>query len=287
MDFSSNDARFRFSLRFDTFLPCSSFEFISHGTANPCKPSVCVQLRSDAFVESVLLIFQSDWQAGIGQNHGKWACQACRDSIWRDMPSALKHETRQTHESALEFRLSTANTSPTVSDVPAREAVHGPLYELLRELSDPDLPDVEPRQLPREQELDWDAMGDSFEGGIAPPHVAAAVAALALSLEEWMADDGAETEINSDEVPDERSEESSPEHGRGEGMFFSSNSPSVLLKSALFEGPIMPGTRRARRHGDDNPEDPEWFPWVDKEVCSTGDMSVLTFAYAERPDMYS
>jgi hypothetical protein len=104
------------------------------------------------------------------------------------------------------------------------------LYELLHELSDPDLPDVEPHQLPQKQELDWDAMGDSFEGGIAPPHVSVVIAALASSLEEWMVDHGAETEINSDEVLDERSEESLPEYGRGEGMFFSSNYESLMLQ---------------------------------------------------------
>jgi hypothetical protein len=189
------------------------------------------------------------------------------------MPNMLKHETRQMHKSALQFWLSTAscsNTSLAASNVPAHEVGHGPLYELLYELSDSKLP-IELYQQPSEQGLDWDATGDSFEGGIASPHVSAKVAALASSLQEWMVDDGAEVNMDLDEVLEERSEESSLEHQPdedGEGMSFFQFTFNLIYVT-FIEDPILSGSHHAC-HCKDNPEDPEWFPWADKEVCSMG-----------------
>jgi hypothetical protein len=180
--------------------------------------SVCIiyiSSRRPSYIKFLL-----DWQAGTGENHGKWACQACRDSIWRDMTKALRHEARQTHQSALQFRLSnTGQSNPsaptTHPHLHAREAVHGPLYELLHELSDPEVPEEFGAQAPNDQEqgLDWDAMENDFDGGLALPH--AAVAALASSLEEWLVNEG-DIDNNSEDNVDERSDESSPEPRQAE-----------------------------------------------------------------------
>ena len=37
-------------------------------------------------------------------------------------------------------------------------------------------------------QLDWDAMGDNFQGRLAPSHMQASVTEMAMVLEDWLSD---------------------------------------------------------------------------------------------------
>jgi hypothetical protein len=129
----------------------------------------------------------------------------------------LTHETSQTHQSAVQFRQSGAGTSGSIPDPMrpnpvAQNAVRGPLYELLQDLTNSDLPS----QMPAENaagssdpQLDWDAMGDDFEGHLAPSHMQASVAEMAMVLEDWLSNGEIAGDVTSDDELDERSEVSS------------------------------------------------------------------------------
>ena len=99
----------------------------------------------------------------------------------------------QTHHAAVRFRQSVASTSrltpdPRCPNPEACNAVRGPLYELLQDLANPDLlPEVpEPAPSSSDLQLDWDAMGDEFEGRLAPSHTQASMASMAIVLEHWL-----------------------------------------------------------------------------------------------------
>jgi hypothetical protein len=69
----------------------------------------------------------------------------------------------------------------------AQNAVQGPLYKLLQDLIYPDLPLEAPDDLAEslpDPQLDWDAMGDGFEGWLAPSHMQASNSSQRLA-QEW------------------------------------------------------------------------------------------------------
>jgi hypothetical protein len=73
-----------------------------------------------------------------------------------------------------------------------------------------------PSQMPAENaagssdpQLDWDAMGDNFEGWLAPSHMQASVAEMAMVLEDWLSNGEIVGDVTSDDELDERSEVSS------------------------------------------------------------------------------
>lgn len=128
------------------------------------------------------------------------------------MASAVRHEGGERHQTNLSFyRYEAAHrpaTPPTVSNPAAREAVRGPLWELLHDLGDTDvLADDQASQPPQgDRGLDWDALPDDFDGNLAPSHDSATVSALVSSLQDWMVEDDEDAE--SDEELAERSDES-------------------------------------------------------------------------------
>jgi len=58
-------------------------------------------------------------------------------------------------------------------------------------------------------QLDWDAMGDDFEGWLAPSHMQASGAEMAMVLKDWLSNGEISGNVISDDKLDERSEVSS------------------------------------------------------------------------------
>ncbi|KIJ58396.1 hypothetical protein HYDPIDRAFT_190814 [Hydnomerulius pinastri MD-312] len=190
------------------------------------------------------------WTAGRGPNRYQWTCSACKDNKWRDERSARRHEKQQSHKSNIEYLL-TRSPSP-------QPEVAGPLLELLRDLSQPDsmaahasehlhphaLTDPAPFDEPPEPqtfELDWDAV-DHDE--LMPPSIGeASVATLATGLADWLARGG---EPNGSDESDAGIEQE--------------------LAGEYEPNPLLQGSQRAPQRSVPA-EDPDWFPWLDKETC--------------------
>lgn len=60
-------------------------------------------------------------------------------------------------------------------------------------------------------QLDWDAMGDDFEGWLAPSHMQASVMEMATVLEEWLGNAEGSEDVNLADKLEERSDVSSPD----------------------------------------------------------------------------
>jgi hypothetical protein len=82
-------------------------------------------------------------------------------------------------------------------------------------------------------QLDWDAMGNDFDGRLAPSYMQASVAEMATVLEDWLGNGEASGGMGSDDELAERSEASSLEHNAEEeqpGMHPTTQRVSVLTK---------------------------------------------------------
>ncbi|KAF9233611.1 hypothetical protein BU15DRAFT_66415, partial [Melanogaster broomeanus] len=176
------------------------------------------------------------WTAGHGIHRYQWTCNACRDNKWRDQRGACRHEKQQSHKSNVEYLLT---RSPSL-----QPEVTGPLLDLLKDLSQShssdavDRPQTQPftHAAPFDQppppeafELDWDAI-DHDE--LMPPSIGeTSVATLAAGLADWLARNEQEYGADDDQ----------PE-------------------------PLLQGAPRAPQRSVPV-EDPNWFPWPDKETC--------------------
>jgi len=132
---------------------------------------------------------------------------------------------QQTHLSAVQFHQSSAGTSsaipdPTYPNPDACHAIQGPLYELLENLINPDLP-PEPSDdtamSSSEPQLDWDALDSDFEGWLAPSHIQATVSEMVTVLIDWLSNGEVDKDVNSEDELEERSDMSSPEASVGGG----------------------------------------------------------------------
>lgn len=149
--------------------------------------------------------------------------------------------------------------------------VTGPLQELLQEMNDPEpsVPfDQHLEDLQAPNQVDWDAMEDDFEGRLNPPPMMAAVAELAVDLGEWLSHGD---EVASEDELEERSDESLPDDEPSEPA--GKTLPQSICCHILThhfdysQAGIGTGLPRIRRRKEDVPENPEWFPWADREVC--------------------
>ena len=119
------------------------------------------------------------------EHHG-WTYKTCHGSIWCDKKG---HETSQTCQSTVRSHQLGTGMVDLIPDhmllnSVVRNAVQWPLYKIYIRIPSP---------MPAENvvgsldpQLDWDAMGDNFEGQHARSHMQASVAEMIMILKDWL-----------------------------------------------------------------------------------------------------
>ncbi|KAF8234111.1 hypothetical protein L208DRAFT_1551527 [Tricholoma matsutake] len=200
-------------------------------------------MSTPSFQNSIVL------QAGNGLNKNKWMCRVCKDNIWRDIRSALRHESAQSHQQNVQHFLAVRDES---TSVPASSAtyvptdVQGPLMEVLHDLQNPQYIHSPPPPEAPQMELDYDMIAPNLED---LPTVIDPVAGLALTLQDWL-QNGPET-APSDESSDDED-------------FQFAHSRNAHEDDDLLFGTHRTRTTHANREAG---ADPNWYPWTEKATC--------------------
>ncbi|KAF7436274.1 hypothetical protein PC9H_003103 [Pleurotus ostreatus] len=187
---------------------------------------------------------------------GKFMCLACKDGRQRDLRSALRHENINDHLTATSFYLAPIeadSVSATFESNFHSEIPSGPLSMALQGIASnstnsPPPPCSNPFAPSNVHEpfLDFGVLGDERSNWqLEPAGFDSAVSASAASLEDWLAD--------------QRSNDGSSDDSSSQG--------DVDSDTETFDSEIALGRQHARYSKTFEKENPNWFPWPDKETC--------------------
>ncbi|KAF5384421.1 hypothetical protein D9615_003216 [Tricholomella constricta] len=175
------------------------------------------------------------WIAGDGPFKNQWRCTICKDTAWRDLRSAVRHEQIQKHQYALSFYRTRPSRSAT--DPPLAQSARyqenrtsrctpGVLAQVMQQLHDPHLTAV-----------------------AAPmPNSRGTMADVDIELD-W-------TQISCDKLPQDNR------------MEVDDSSVAWAPEDPESQDSIAFGALRAHSsHHLNESVDSNWFPWDDKQTC--------------------